>query len=436
MNTSFHKAQSICRTLRSAGYTALLAGGCVRDRLLGVEPKDYDIATAATPDEVAALFPKCIPVGVAFGVQIVILDHEQFEVATFRTDGAYSDGRRPDSVRFTTAEEDALRRDFTVNALFMDPETEEIIDYVNGRADLEARCIRAVGDPVQRFEEDHLRLMRAIRFASQLDFAIDPDTYTAVSQCAPLLKQISPERIRNELERILTQPRAHIAFQRLYDTGLLAEFFPELCDAVGCEQPPQFHPEGDVFTHTLLLLEHLENPSFTLAMGALLHDIGKPPTQTFEDRIRFNFHEKVGAEMSKVICRRLRMSNEESERITWLVANHMRIACAQEMRESKRKRLVREEGFEELLDLMRLDCLGCHRDLSLYDWLKDYAEKLPKKVARPELLVNGKDLIALGYAPGPQFKEILVTLEDLQLENQLSTNEEALAYIQEHWPLG
>lgn len=434
MKTSFQKAQSICQTLHSAGYTAFLAGGCVRDYLLKIVPKDYDIATSATPEDVAELFPHCIPVGAAFGVQIVMLDEEQFEVATFRSDGDYSDGRRPDSVTFTSPEEDALRRDFTVNALFMDPETKEIIDYVGGREDLSKRCIRAVGDPVQRFTEDHLRLMRAIRFASQLDFEIETDTYAAISECAPLLEHISPERIRNELERILTQPRAPIAMQRLYDTGLLKVFLPELCDAVGCEQPPQFHPEGDVFTHTLLVLAPMESPTFTLAMGALLHDIGKPPTQTFEDRIRFNFHEKVGAEMTRVICRRLKLSNDDSDRITWLVSQHMRVAACQKMRESKRKRLVREEGFEELLELMRLDSLGCHRDLSNYDWLKNYAETIPEEVARPKLLISGKDLIDLGYTPGPRFSEILLAIEDLQLDEQLKTRDEAISHLQEHWP--
>ncbi len=435
MSTPFQKAQAICQTLQAANHTALLAGGCVRDSLLGVSPKDYDIATTATPVEVAALFPKCIPVGAAFGVMMVLDGDDQFELATFRTDGDYSDGRRPDSIEFTTPKQDALRRDFTVNALFMHPDSEEVIDYVGGKADLEAQCIRAVGNPVDRFKEDHLRLIRAIRFASQLDFEIEADTYAAITECAPLLKHISPERIRNELERILTQPSPHVAVQRLYDTGLLEQFLPELCETAGCKQPPQFHPEGDVFTHTLLVLKHMVSPTFTLAMSALLHDIGKPPTQTFEDRIRFNNHDHVGAKITETICRRLKCSNTETKRITWLVSQHMRVAACQHMRDSKRKRLVREEGFDELLELMKLDSLGCHRDLYNYYWLKKYAESIPDEVVRPVLLISGKDLIELGYSPGPQFKEILLSIEDLQLEGKIQDKQAALSYIGEHWPL-
>lgn len=428
-------ANSICKILRDAGHEALLAGGCVRDTLLGLAPKDYDIATSATPDQVAALFSKCISVGAAFGVQVVPLDNFHFEVATFRLDGSYTDGRRPDSVKFCDARQDAQRRDFTVNALFMNPQTGQIIDYVNGQIDLDAKILRAVGDPETRFREDHLRLLRAVRFASQLDFQIEENTYKAISPSASLLQDISPERIRNELERILTQPRASSAFRTLLDTGLLATFLPELIPTVNCEQPPQYHPEGDVFTHTLLLLDHLESPSFTLAMAALLHDIGKPATQTFEDRIRFNQHEKIGAEMTKSICKRLRLSNAETDRIAWLVAQHMRIAVAPDMRESKRKRLVREEGFQELLKLMRVDCLASHGDLSTYAWLKDYLENIPPEEVRPAPLITGHDLIELGYPPGPVFKEILTTLEDKQLEGEIDQRDTALDFVRENWPI-
>jgi poly(A) polymerase len=428
-------ARSVCRTLVDSGYEALFAGGSVRDGLLGVPAKDIDIATSATPDEVAKLFPDCITVGAAFGVQMVVRGGHHFEIATFRTDGDYGDGRRPDSVTYTTAEEDALRRDFTVNALFQDPFSGEVLDYVNGRADLDKKIIRAVGDASKRFKEDHLRLLRAIRFSAQLDFAIEPNTYAAIKENSDLLHTISPERIRNELERIVTQPRASQAFRDLLDAGLLDAVVPELKEAVGCEQPPEFHPEGDVFVHTMLLLDQFESPTFTLAMAGLLHDIGKPRTQTFEDRIRFNQHESVGAEMAAEICQRLRISNDDREVIVWLVSQHMRIAAMPEMRESKRKRLVREPGFPELLELLRADSLACWGNLDTWNWIKDYAENLEPEAIRPEPLVNGRDLIERGHQPGPLFKEILQTIEDAQLEGELNSREDALAMLESCWPI-
>lgn len=428
-------ARQICAQLHEAGHEALFAGGCVRDTLLGLSPKDFDIATSATPDEVASIFPGCNFVGATFGVQIVPLAGLHFEVATFRRDGTYSDGRRPNSIEFCDAQHDAERRDFTVNALFMDPEMGEVIDYVGGQDDLATKVIRAVGDPEARFNEDHLRLLRAVRFASQLDFEIEENTYAALCRSAPLLSGISPERIRNEFERILTQPGASRAMMILKESGLLATFLPEMLATVGCDQPPEYHPEGDVFVHTLMLLDQLESPTFTLAMGALLHDIGKPATQTYEDRIRFNQHEKVGAEMTEAICRRLRLSNDETERIVWLVAQHMRIAVSPDMREAKRRRLIREEGFEELLELMRADCMASHGDLSSYRWVKDYAAQVPPEQIRPEPLITGADLIALGHSPGPLFKEILVTVEDAQLERALLSRDEALEYVRATWPV-
>lgn len=427
-------AYEICRILRDAGHETLFAGGSVRDKLLGIPPKDIDIATSATPDEVATLFPDCISVGAAFGVQMVIRPGHRFEITTFRADGSYIDGRRPTGVTFTDAREDALRRDFTVNALFKDPLSGEIIDYVGGRDDLAAKIIRAVGDPVKRFEEDHLRLIRAIRFAAQLDFTIEPETYAAIKPCAPLIAKISPERIRNELERILTQPRASQAFRQLLDTGLLAVILPEVIEGVGCDQPPEFHPEGDVFTHTMLVLDQLESPTFTLAMGALLHDVGKPRAQTFEDRIRFNNHEKIGAEMTDAICARLKLSNEERDRIVWLVDQHMRIAAMPEMREAKRKRLIREPGFPELLELNRADSLGSMGTLDNWNWIRDYVAQVPEEVARPKPLITGDDLIERGYKPGPLFREILTDIEDAQLENTITTREEALTLLKKYWP--
>ena len=427
-------AHEICRILRDAGHEALFAGGSVRDELLGIPHKDIDIATSATPDQVAELFPDCITVGAAFGVQMVIRRGHHFEIATFRTDGGYVDGRRPSEVSFTDAREDALRRDFTVNAIFKDPLNDDILDFVGGQDDLKARIIRAVGDPHKRFQEDHLRLLRAIRMAAQLDFTIETNTYAAIREHAPLLSRISPERIRNELERILTQPRASTAFRQMLDTGVLDVVLPELKEGVGCEQPPEFHPEGDVFTHTLLVLDQLDCPTFTLAMGALLHDIGKPRTQTFEDRIRFNQHEKVGAEMTDAICARLKLSNEERARIVWLVDQHMRIGAMPNMREAKRKRLVREPGFEELLEVHRADSLGSMGTLDGYNWIRDYASNIPEEAKRPALLVTGNDLIERGYTPGPLFREILTAIEDAQLENTITTREEALSIIDKDWP--
>lgn len=426
-------AKEVCEKLRDAGHEVLYAGGYVRDRLLGIDSKDIDIATSATPDQVEALFPKSIPVGAAFGVHIIVHKDCHFEVATFRCDGDYEDGRRPTQVKFTNAKDDALRRDFTINALFQDPFTDEIIDYVNGKADLDAKVIRAVGDPKKRFAEDHLRVLRAIRFASQLDFSIESETLEGVREQAASLAAISPERIRNELERILTQPRASSAFRLMLDTGVLEVLLPELVKTVGCEQPPEFHPEGDVFTHTMLLLDNLEAPTFTLAMSALLHDIGKPDTQTFEDRIRFNQHEKKGAEIAEAVCQRLKLSNDEREQIVWLVHQHMRVAIMPEMKEAKRKRLVREPGFEELRELMRLDCVASHGKLDLYDWVTDYAENLAPETVSPEALVTGRDLIEMGFEPGPVFQEILHVVEDAQLEGTLTTREDAVAFIESRW---
>ena len=428
-------ATEICRMLIEAGHQALFAGGSVRDECLGLAPKDVDIATSATPDQVAELFPDCISVGAAFGVQMVIRRGHHFEIATFRRDGGYVDGRRPSEVSFTDSREDALRRDFTVNALFKDPVTGDVLDFVGGREDLDARVIRAVGDPGTRFAEDHLRLLRAVRFAAQLDFAIEADTYAAIQEHASLLSTISPERIRNELERIMTQPRASDAFRQLLDMGLLEVVLPEIVAMVGCDQPPEFHPEGDVFTHTMLVLDQLERPTFTLALGALLHDVGKPPTQTFEDRIRFNEHEKVGAEMTEAICRRLKLSNEEREHVVWLVRQHMRIAAMPNMREAKRKRLVREPGFDELLLLNKADSLGSMGTLENWNWIHEYATSVPEEVKRPEPLITGDDLIARGYAPGPLFREILGMIEDAQLENEVTSREDALALLEKNWPL-
>ncbi|MBI4559915.1 MAG: CCA tRNA nucleotidyltransferase, partial [Candidatus Hydrogenedentes bacterium] len=348
-------AEQICNTLASAGFRALLAGGCVRDLLLRVPPKDYDIATNARPAEVAALFDKTISVGAAFGVQVVVLPEGQFEVTTFRRDGPYLDGRRPAHIEFTDEQEDARRRDFTINALFFDPLVGNILDYVDGQKDIRDGIIRAVGDPGTRFTEDHLRLLRAVRFAARLHYQIHPDTLAAIRPMASLITRTSWERIRDELLMMLTEGQARRAFELLSETGLLEHVLPEVRRMEGVLQPEAFHPEGDVFEHTLLMLQQMRHPSPTLALGVLLHDVGKPLTQTFEDRIRFNNHDKVGARETEKICERLRLSNADGERVTWLVEQHMRLAAAPQMRESKLKRFVRAEGFPELLELCRLD---------------------------------------------------------------------------------
>jgi len=428
-------ALRLCDTLTRAGFRALLAGGCVRDGILGVPPRDYDIATSARPEQVAGLFDVCIEVGAAFGIQIVVLPEGRFEVAAFRQDGPYSDGRRPDYVAYVDEVEDAQRRDFTINAMFLDPATDQVIDYVGGQQDLRGRILRAVGDPDQRFGEDHLRLLRGVRFAARLGYTIAPDTLAAMCRMAPLVTKTSAERIRDELVKILTEGGARRAFGLLDETGMLVHVLPEVAAMKGVAQPEQFHPEGDVFEHTLLMLEYLERPSATLAMGVLLHDVGKPLTQTFEDRIRFNNHDKVGARESEKICRRLRMSQADTARISWLVENHMRLAAFPKMRESKRKRFVRHEAFPELLELARLDCLASHRALEKVEAIRDYAATLPPEVLKPPPLVAGKDLIAMGYAPGPLFSEILEAVEDAQLEGRLASAEEARKFVRERWPV-
>lgn len=434
MSERYSAAESICAGLHAHGYRALLAGGCVRDLILGVTPKDYDIATSARPQDVAAIFERTIGIGAAFGVQLVLLPEGRFEVTTFRKDGPYEDGRHPSTVTFTDEEEDARRRDFTINALFYDPFNKKVLDYVQGRKDLRDGIVRAVGPPRQRFHEDHLRLLRAIRFAARLGYTIEENTYQAVKDMAPLITTTSAERIRDELLMILTEGGAKRAFELLDKTGLLPHFLPEISAMKGVEQPPQFHPEGDVFTHTLLMLDLLHNPSPTLALGALLHDVAKPVTQTKTDRIRFNDHDKTGAEMARDICQRLRLSRHQTERVVWLVSQHMRFAHLPKMRENKRKRLVRAEGFEELKELCRIDCLASHQKLSTIEWVENYQARMPREVLRPEPLLRGHDLIELGYSPGPLFSKILKKIEDLQLEGQLTGKDEARDFVTNHWP--
>jgi poly(A) polymerase len=478
-------ALHVLRTLRAAGHEAYLAGGCVRDLLLGREPKDYDVATSATPDVVLGLFPRTFAVGAHFGVVLVAgsggadaADAAEAgerepqvvtEVATFRSDGVYSDGRHPDAVKYTlSAEEDVRRRDFTINGLLLDPEgaggvdplntsantpralaPEEsgsasstqnlrsaILDHVGGVADLEAGIVRAIGCPELRFEEDHLRMLRGVRFAARFGFQLDPATAVATRALAHKTSAVSRERVREELTKMLTEGHARRAFELLDQTGLLAEVLPEVARMKGVEQPPQYHPEGDVWTHTLLLLEQLEpGCPLTLAWGALLHDVGKPPTFRIAERIRFDGHVEVGVAMAAEICRRFRFSNDETRQILALIENHMRFMDAPRMKASTLKRFFRLEGFDQHLALHRMDCLAASGNLDNWNLVRERFESMPAEAVRPTPLLTGRELIAAGYTPGAGFKEILRTVEDAQLEGAIATPEQALKLVLERYPI-
>ncbi len=430
-------AQNICRALREAGHQAYLVGGCVRDILLKREPADYDVATDATPDRVQQLFPCSLAVGAQFGVIVVRDDSRsgesaQVEVATFRSDIGYSDGRHPDRVVYATSpEEDVKRRDFTINALLLDPETNQVLDFVGGREDLRAGIIRAIGRPEDRFREDKLRMVRAVRFAARFRYAIDSATFSAITMLAPEVRQVSSERLRDELTKLLTEGAARRAFQLLDETRLLPELLPEIARMKGVEQPPQFHPEGDVWTHTLLMLEGLPNPcSSTLAWGVLLHDVGKPPTFRPPSgpggRIRFDEHVEVGTRMAEEICHRFRFSNEDTAQIAALVRNHLRFKDAPQMKPATLKRFVRLDRFEQHLELHRLDCMSSHGNLENYQFVRRFLAETPPEQVRPPRLLTGDDLIALGLRPGPAFREILDAVEEAQLNGQITTRAEAL----------
>ena len=462
-------ALEIIRTLRAHGHRAYLAGGCVRDLLLGRTPKDYDVATSAEPGIVLDLFPRTFSVGAHFGVVLVSTKNESeedgqptlTEVATFRSDGAYSDGRHPDAVRYTQSpEEDVQRRDFTINGLLLDPDINanlgaphldpemwdpqllhpHVIDYVHGLADLESGLIRAIGIPIRRFEEDRLRMLRAIRFAARFQFQIDPATFAAIRALAPRIHDVSRERVRDELTRMLTEGHARRAFELLDNSGLLIQVLPEAAKLKGVHQPPQYHPEGDVWTHTLMLLDQLKaGVPPTLAWGALLHDIGKPATYTPpsgpEDRIRFNGHVEVGVAIAAEILRRLRFSNDDTTQILALVQNHMRFGDVHRMKTATLKRFFRLDRFPEHLALHRMDSLASHGSLDNYNLARQQFESTPEVEFRPTPLLTGQDLIRLGYAPGPKFKTILHTVEEAQLEGSIQTPQEALALVRKQFPL-
>jgi poly(A) polymerase len=448
-------ATSIVQTLRQQGFQAYLVGGCVRDLLLKREPKDYDVATNATPDQVMTIFPETYAVGAQFGVVLVPMPERDVasnvpteksgcgeasvvEVATFRRDIGYSDGRHPDEVRFSQdPREDVARRDFTINGMLLDPVTDEVLDFVGGRKDLEAGIIRTIGDPEHRFGEDKLRMLRAVRFAARFDYAIEHLTFAAIKKLAHEIHVVSRERVRDELTRMLTEAHPRRAILLLDESGLLREVLPEISAMKGVEQPPEFHPEGDVFVHTLLLLDNLPQPCPpALAWGALLHDVGKPATfRRAPDRIRFDGHVDVGVKMAEAICERLRFSNEGSAQVLALVENHMRFGHVSRMKESTLKRFLRMPSFDQHLALHRADSLASHRNLATYEFIKEKLGEIPPEKMRPSALVTGDDLIAAGYSPGPRFREILHAVEDAQLEGRLPSRNDALQFVRREFPL-
>ena len=432
-------AREIAVRLRTAGHIAYFAGGCVRDIIRGVTPKDFDIATNARPEEVQKLFPRTYAVGAHFGVIVVVEGDFQVEVATFRSDDAYIDGRHPSAVHFSSPEEDAKRRDFTINGMFFDPVAEKVIDFVGGRADLEAKLVRAIGDPAQRFAEDRLRMLRAVRFATVLDYKIDNQTWNALVADSASINQISAERIRDELVRIFLSPNRVRGWDLLDSSGLMRAILPELDAMKGVLQPEQFHPEGDVFVHTRLMLQLLpEEVSVPLVFAVLFHDVAKPVTATVDPtgRIRFNEHDRIGAEMTAAIMRRLRFSGAESDATVEMVKQHMVFKDTPKMRVAKLKRFMARPTFEEELELHRVDCMSSHRMLDNYEFLLGKREEFANEPIIPPPLVRGDDLIALGLKPGPKFGEILEAVETHQLEGTFRTRDEALDWVKQEYSLG
>ena len=429
-------ARKIVHRLREAGHQAFFAGGCVRDSLMGKTPHDFDIATSARPEEVQALFPRTVPVGAQFGVVLVVEEGGDYQVATFRSDGTYLDGRHPRSVSFTSAEGDAKRRDFTINGLFYDPVEGKVLDFVGGRGDLESRTLRAIGNPAERFAEDRLRLLRAVRLATVLDFTIEAGTWNALCAGAATIHDVSAERIRDELVKIFAAPQRLRGFDLLDASELLEEILPEILPLKGCEQPPDFHPEGDVFVHTRLMLALLPTgASVPLVLATLFHDLGKPPTMERDHtgRIRFNGHESVSAQMTEKIMRRLRFSNDEIEATAAMVQNHMVFKDVQNMRVSRLKRFLARPTFEDELELHRADCLASHGNLDNYEFLKSRREELANEPLIPPPLLTGHDLIALGWKPGPRFKTVLDAVQVRQLEGILRTRQEAISWVEKEY---
>lgn len=420
---------NIVKTLRREGHDAVLAGGCVRDVLMGREPDDFDVATSAEPEEVTALFERTVQVGRAFGVVVVMIGSDSVEVATFRSDGPYSDGRRPDFVRFTDRAGDVRRRDFTVNGLLYDPVSEEVIDLIGGRADIDARLIRAIGAPRERFEEDRLRLLRAVRFAAKLEFEIEPDTRRCISTMARHIKSVSAERIAEELRRMLVDSHRAGALRLMDELGLLEHVLPEITVMKGVAQGTTHHPEGDVFEHTMLCMKNLREPGFELAFATLLHDVGKPETAELIDGAIFVRHATVGEELARKICRRLKLSNDRTDRITWLVRNHMRFRDVRLMRQSTLKRLFAEPYVDDLAELIRADILSSHGDLTDYEWALARKREFEQSGEEVKPLLSGHDLMEMGIEPGPQFKKLLSALVNAQLEGKVGSRTEAMEFV-------
>ena len=431
----FAGALEVVKTLRKKGHEAFFVGGCVRDALLGVSCDEIDIATSATPEQVQGLFAKTVAVGESFGVVLVIKGEMKFEVATFRRESGYGDGRHPESVDYTKSpEEDVRRRDFTINGMLYDPVSLELYDYVGGLEDLERGIVRTIGDPEKRFGEDRLRMMRAARFASCLDFELDAAAHSAIRDLASGISAVSEERIREETVKILTRRNPGNGLRLLSSCGLLGHFLPEVECMHGVQQPPEFHPEGDVFQHTCIVMDMLYGNtdgcySEELAVGALLHDVGKPPTYSESDRIRFNGHDRVGARMSEGICRRLRFSRKQIKRISELILEHLKFKDVFNMRESTLKRFLSLPYFEEHMQMHLADCMASHGKTDAYDFIREKMEEYGREEIKPPPLLGGRDLIALGYSPGPIFSEILGQVEELQLENRLSSREEAIEFV-------
>lgn len=437
----FYIAKNVVTQLRDSGHKAYCVGGCTRDMIMNIAPREYDIATSATPEEVTEIFEHTVPVGASFGVILVLVGHYKFEVATFRKEESYSDSRHPDKVTYSMdEEEDVLRRDFTINGMLYDPLKEEAIDYVGGMNDITDEIIRTIGDPYERFQEDKLRLMRAVRFASRYDFELEDETQSALIKHAPEIIKVSEERIRDELVKIISQKNPGAGLALLRESGLLKHMLPEVDEMYGVEQPPEFHPEGDVFTHTCMVLDKIyENTegrvSPELAMGGLLHDVGKPPTFSVSDRIRFNGHDKVGAEMSKKICRRLKFSNKQTEIIYQLVREHLKFKDVFNMKKSTLKRFIGMPNFEEHLVLHLSDCLASHGSTDAYDFIMQKFEEFKDVDIKPAPLIGGKELIEMGYEPGPIFSEILNFVEEAQLEGEITSRKEAEEIVSKKYPL-
>jgi len=436
MTAKEQKAFAILRRLRDNGFIALFNGGCVRDRLLGLPVKDYDIATDARPEVVQRLFDETVAVGAQFGVIMVIIDGEPFEVATFRADAPYVDGRRPSAVSFGTLEEDAKRRDFTIGGMYYDPFEGRLIDTVGGQRDLRAGIIRAIGNPYDRFAEDHLRVMRAARFAARLNFVIEPETHKAMRMVATMLPRISAERIGEEIVRMMTEGGAARGMDLMVETGIMKEVLPEVLPLIGCLQPANYHPEGDVYVHTRIAVAML-SPGCTesLAFGILFHDIAKPNTRAEQNgKVTYYGHTEIGAEMAIAILARLRRSRAVQERVAYLVKNHLKLTMAPRMRTATLKRMIAEDGFDELLEVSRMDALASSSFLGHYHFVRRAMKELTPAQIRPPRFVSGRDLIDMGFTPGPAFKNILQEVEDLQLDGEIADRDAALAYVREHYP--